>query len=58
MESFTVTLSQARETKGTYVYESKDPLTHISSIYVKKSAFQEGQEAPKSIVLEVREIGG
>ncbi|HEX5228767.1 MAG TPA: hypothetical protein VFW44_13705 [Bryobacteraceae bacterium] len=54
MKSITVTLDKGKETKGTYRFDSPDPNTPITSIYVRKSAF-DGAAVPKRIVLTVQE---
>jgi hypothetical protein len=54
LKPITVTLEKSKETKGTYRFDSPDPNAPITSIYVKKSAF-EGAAVPKRIVLTVQE---
>ncbi|MBV8053839.1 MAG: hypothetical protein JO071_01210 [Deltaproteobacteria bacterium] len=57
MKPITITLEKSKETKGTYRFDSSNPDVPITSIYVKKSAFQ-GAEVPKRIVLTVAEAEG
>ncbi len=54
MKAITVTLEKGKETKGTYRFDSPDPNAPITSIYVRKSAF-EGSAVPARIVLTVQE---
>ncbi len=54
MKPITVTLEKSKETKGTYRFDSPNPDAAITSIYVRKSAF-DGGAAPKRIVLTVQE---
>jgi len=57
LKPITITLEKSKETKGTYRFDSSNPDVPITSIYVKKSAFQ-GAEVPKRIVLTVAEAEG
>jgi len=54
VKTITVTLEKSRETKGTYRFDSPDPNAAITSLYVRKSAF-DGAAVPKRIVLSVAE---
>jgi hypothetical protein len=54
LKPITVTLDKGKETKGTYRFDSADPNAPITSIYVRKSAF-DGGVVPKRIVLTVHE---
>lgn len=54
MKPITVTLEKGKETKGTYRFDSSNRDAPITSIYVRKSAF-EGAAVPKRIVLAVNE---
>jgi hypothetical protein len=54
LKPITVTLDKGKETKGTYHHDSPDPNAAITSIYVRKSAF-DGDAVPKRIVLTVNE---
>ena len=56
MKPITVTLNKGKETKGTYRFDSPDPNAPITSVYVRKSAF-EGGAVPQRIVLTVAEKG-
>ena len=53
MKPIAVTLEKSKETKGTYRFDSLDPNAAITSIYVRKSAFDVGK-LPKHIVLTVQ----
>jgi hypothetical protein len=57
LEPITVTLEQSRETKGTDRFDSPDPNAVITSIYVRKIAF-DGGPVTKRIVLTVAEEEG
>ncbi len=57
LKPITVTLEKGKETKGTYRFDSPDPNASITSIYVRKSAF-DGGAVPKRIVLTVAEVEG
>lgn len=57
MKPITVTLEQSKETKGTYRFDSPDPNAAITSIYVRKSAF-DGGAVPKRLVLTIAEAEG
>ncbi len=57
MKPITVTLEQSKETKGTYRFDAPDPNAPVTSIYVRKSAF-EGGAIPKRIVLMLQEGEG
>ncbi len=52
MQPIEVQLKLGKETKGTYRYETDDDGAVITTLYVRKSAF-EGDKAPKSIRLIV-----
>ncbi len=54
MKPITVTLEKSKETKGTYRFDSPDPNAAITSIYVRKSAF-DGGKVPPRITLTVAE---
>jgi hypothetical protein len=54
LKPISVTLEKSKETKGTYRFDSPDPNAAITSLYVRKSAF-EGSAVPKRIILTVRE---
>lgn len=56
MKPITVILEKGKETKGTYRFDSSDPNAPITSVYVRKSAF-DGGTVPKRIVLSVAEAG-
>lgn len=56
MKPITVTLEKSKETKGTYRFDSPNPDAAITSLYVKKSAFDGA--VPKRIVLTVAEAEG
>lgn len=49
-----MTLDKSKETKGNYSFDSPHPNTPITSVYVKKSAF-EGGSVPERIMLTVQE---
>jgi hypothetical protein len=49
-----VTLEQGKETKGTFRFDSPDPDAAVTSVYVRKSAF-EGGPAPRRITLTIEE---
>lgn len=55
METLTVTLTLARETKGTFFFEASDPSSHITSLYIKKAAFS--GPPPKVLTLTVEDAG-
>lgn len=57
MKPITVTLEKSKETKGTYRFDSPNPDAAITSVYVRKSAFN-GNAVPKRIVLTVAEAEG
>ncbi len=57
MKSISVTLEKSKETKGTYRFDSADPNAAITSVYVRKSAFDSGA-VPKRVVLTVAEAEG
>jgi hypothetical protein len=57
LNPITVTLEKSKETKGTYRFDSPDPNAPITSIYVRKSAFESGQ-VPARITLTVAEAQG
>lgn len=48
----TVTLVKNRETKNTYRFDSADEDSPIPSLYVRKSAFPNGQ--PESVTVTVK----
>ncbi|HLH76787.1 MAG TPA: hypothetical protein VKV28_08280 [Candidatus Binataceae bacterium] len=50
MKPITVVLDKGKETKGTYRFDSPDPNAPITSVYVRKTAF-EGGAVPERIVL-------
>lgn len=54
MKPISVTLEQSKETKGTYRFDSPDPNAHITSIYMRKSAFG-NEPIPNRIVLTVQQ---
>ncbi len=54
MKPISVTLEKSKETKGTYRFDSADPNAPITSVYVRKSAFDSGA-VPKRIVLTVQQ---
>jgi hypothetical protein len=54
MQRVTVTLEQVKETKGTFRFDSPDPDAAVTSVYVRKSAF-EGELAPRRITLTIEE---
>jgi len=56
VKPISVTLEKSKETKGTYRFDSPDPNAVITSVYVRKSAFDDGA-VPKRIVLTVAEAG-
>ena len=49
-----ITMTKARDTKGTYVYKNGDADASIPSLYIKKSAVK--GDAPESITVEIKEI--
>ena len=51
------TLKFERETKNTNVFKNEDEGAPIPSLHIAKSAF-EGKDPPKSITIEIKEIGG
>ena len=57
MNPITVTLEKSKETKGTYRFDSPDPNAPITSIYVRKTAFDAGK-VPSQITLTVAEAQG
>jgi hypothetical protein len=54
LKPISVSLEKSKETKGTYRFDSPDPNAAITSVYVRKSAF-DGSTVPKRIVLTVQE---
>ena len=54
MKPISVTSEQSKETKGTCRFDSADPNAAITSVYVRKSAF-DGGAVPKRIVLTLAE---
>ena len=46
-----ITMTKARDTKGTYVYKNDEQGAAIPSLYIKKSAID--GEAPEKIVVTV-----
>jgi hypothetical protein len=52
-----VTLDKSKETKGTYRFDSPNPDAPVTSIYVRKSAFN-GGAVPNRILLTVAEPEG
>jgi len=54
LKPISVSLEHSEETKGTYRFDSPDPNAVITSICVRKSAF-DGGAVPKRIVLKVQE---
>jgi hypothetical protein len=57
VKPISVTLEKTKETKGTYRFDSSNPDAPITSVYVKKGAF-DGGAVPKRIVLTVAEVEG
>ena len=57
MNPITVTLEKSKETKGTYRFDSPDPNAPITSIYVRKGAF-DGGKVPARITLTAAEAQG
>jgi hypothetical protein len=57
VKPITVTLDKGKETKGTYRFDSPDPNAVITSIYVRKTAF-DGGAVPTRILLTVAEAEG
>ena len=53
MKPIKVTLTKARDTKGTFVYKDDSDNTPVPSIYIRKSAFK--SEAPERITLTIEE---
>lgn len=49
-----ITMTKARDTKGTYVYKNDDDGAAIRSLYITKSAVKD--EAPASITVEIKEL--
>jgi hypothetical protein len=54
VKPISVTLEKSKETKRTYRFDSPGPNAPITSVYVRKSAFDSGA-VPKRIVLTVQE---
>jgi hypothetical protein len=54
VKPISVALEKSKETKGTYRFDSPDPNAAITSVYVRKSAF-DGGAVPKRIALTVQE---
>jgi hypothetical protein len=54
VKPISVALEKGKETKGTYRFDSPDPNAPITSVYVRKTAF-EGGAVPERIVLTVQE---
>jgi hypothetical protein len=54
LNPITVTLEKSKETKGTYRFDSSDPNAPITSIYIRKTAFDAGKVPPR-ITLTVAE---
>jgi hypothetical protein len=52
MKPISVTLALGKETKGTYRYENNETDAIISTLYVRKEAFENGNP-PKMIRLAV-----
>jgi hypothetical protein len=57
LKPVTVTLEKSKQTRGTYRFESPDPNAAITSIYVRKTAF-DGGAVPTRILLSVAEAEG
>lgn len=57
MKPITIVLEKSKETKGTYRFDSPDPNAPITSVYVRKSAF-DGGAVPTRIALTVAEAAG
>jgi hypothetical protein len=57
LKPVTVTLEKSKETKGTYRFESPDLNAAITSIYVRKTAF-DGGAVLAPILLTVAEAEG
>jgi hypothetical protein len=57
LKPITVTLEKSKETKGTYRFDSPNPDAPVTSIYVRKSAFN-GGAVPSRITLTVAEPEG
>lgn len=56
MKPITVTLEKGKETKGTYRFDSSNPDAPITSLDIRKSAFD--GPVPKRIVLTATEAEG
>jgi hypothetical protein len=54
VKPISVTLEKSKDTKRTYRFDSPGPNAPITSLYVRKSAFDSGA-VPKRIVLTVQE---
>lgn len=48
-------MKRDRDTKGTFVYKNHDTGAPIPSLYVKKTAFKDG-EAPDEIEITISEV--
>ncbi len=57
LKPITVTLEKGKETTGTYRLDSPDSNAAITSLYVRKSAF-DGETVSKRIILTVAEAEG
>lgn len=52
-EPVKITLTKAKETKGTYVYANPDAV--VTSVYIKKEAFPQG--APQTLEMTLTPVG-
>lgn len=52
MTTIEVRLTQGKETKGTYRFEAEDPKAVVTTLYIRKSAF-DGGPVPNAIVLRI-----
>lgn len=52
MQTIEVHLTQGKETKGTFRYETDEPDAEVTALYIRKIAFTDGS-APKAIILTI-----
>jgi len=52
MDTITVTLDFARETKGSVLYKNTGATAHVNDVYIRKAAFP-NNKAPKTIIVTI-----
>ncbi len=55
METFTITLKHYATKKWSERYDSDDKYAPIASLYVRKTAFDDGQQRPDTIKVTVEQ---